>query len=87
MRPACAAGFALELSDLLATRRELERTLPQPRDLWVDLDGRDCGLVTEVRRGEGAELALSVRGLLAAGGRLETVDFYRDLHGRGRFFR
>ena len=86
-RPGCAAGFALDLADLLLTRRELERTLPQPRDLWVDLDGQGCGIVTEVRREEGGEIALSVRGLLGPGGRLDTVDFYRDLHGRGRFFR
>ena len=86
-RPGCAAGFALEVGDLLRTRRELERTLPQPRDLWVDLDNQGCGIVTEVRREEGGEIALWVRGLLAPGGRLDTVDFYRDLHGRGRFFR
>jgi hypothetical protein len=86
-RAACAAGFALELSDVLGTRRELARTLPRPGDLWVDLDDRDCGVVTEVRRGDGDELSLRIRGLLAPGGRLDTVDFYRDLHGRGRFFR
>jgi hypothetical protein len=86
-RTACAAGFALEVADLLMTRRELERTLPGPRDLWVDLDNLGCGIVTEVRREDGGGIALSVRGLLAPGGRLDTVDFYRDLHGRGRFFR
>lgn len=83
----CAAGFAVRRSDLLTGRRELVRELPRPGDLWLDLDDEGCGLVVAARRGEGAEVELSIRapvdGLLGVAVR----DFYRDLSGRGRFFR
>jgi hypothetical protein len=63
------------------------RELPRARDLWVDLDDEGCGLVTSSRRGAGDEVEISIRGLIGPAGALGTCDFYRDLGGRGRFFR
>ena len=83
----CAAGFPVRRADLLLGRRELVRELPRQRDLWVDLDEEGCGLVVASRRGEADEVELSIRGLIGPLGNVAAADFYRDLAGRGRFFR
>jgi hypothetical protein len=85
-RPACAAGRAARVLELVGTRRELVRELPIAGDLWVDLDGEGCGVVQSVRRAEeGVEIA--IRGGLASRTLLGALDFYRDCGGRGRFHR
>jgi hypothetical protein len=85
-RPACAAGRAARVSELLSGYRELVRELPGAGDLWVDLDGEGCGVVVLARRAaEGVEIA--IRGGLVARPQLGMLDFYRDCSGRGRFHR
>ena len=86
-RPACAAGFAIERADLLATRRELGREPPRAGDLWADLDAEGCGIVVNSRRDESAGIAITVRHLHPLPAREESADFYLQLGGRGRFFR
>ncbi len=83
----CAAGFAVRRSDLLLGRRELERELPRPGDLWLDLDEEGCGRVLSARRGEGDEVEISIQARIQGGLAAAARDFYRDLSGRGRFFR
>jgi hypothetical protein len=83
----CAAGFPVRRADLLFGRRELLRELPRPLDLWVDLDDEGCGLVVKSASSESGEVEISIRGRVDAPGGVTVCDFYRDLHGRGRFFR
>ena len=83
----CAAGFAVRRAELLLGRREIVRELPLPRDLWVDLYDEGCGLVVAAGRSASNEVLISIRGLVDARGLTGALDFYRDLHGRGRFFR
>lgn len=83
----CAAGFAVRPAALLVGRRELVRELPRAGDLWLDLDDDGCGLVVVARRGEGEEVEISIRGPVDATRGVAARDFYRDLSGRGRFFR
>ncbi len=83
----CAAGFAVRRADLLLGRRELVRELPRHRDLWIDLDDQGCGLVESARRSESSEVEIAIRALIDPARGAATCDFYRDLSGRGRFFR
>jgi hypothetical protein len=83
----CAAGFAVRRADLLVGRRELVRELPQSGDLWLDLDDDGCGVVVTSRRAEGAAVEVSIRAPLTGSLYASVHDFYRDLSGRGRFFR
>ena len=83
----CAAGFVVHRADLLFGRRELVRELPRPRDLWIDLAEESCGVVVASRRDEPNGIEISIRGLVGASAGAGVCDFYRDLHGRGRFFR
>ena len=83
----CAAGFAVRRADVLFGRRELVRELPRPRDLWVDLDAEGCGLVLKSVGAESGEIEISIRALIGSAGGVTVCDFYRDLHGRGHFFR
>ena len=83
----CAAGFAVRRADLLLGRRELVRELPRQRDLWIDLDDQGCGLVESARRNDSSEVEISIRGLVDPARGASVCDFYRDLSGRGRFFR
>ncbi|MEX2208194.1 MAG: hypothetical protein WEF50_18370 [Myxococcota bacterium] len=83
----CAAGFAVRRADLLVGRRELVRELPRPGDLWLDLDEEGCGVVVSSRRGEDTEVELSIRAPIGGSLLAAVHDFYRDLSGRGRFFR
>lgn len=85
-RPACAAGRAARVQELLSGCRELVRELPIAGDLWVDLDGEGCGVVTVARRDENG-VEISIRGGLTTRPQLGMLDFYRDCSGRGRFHR
>jgi hypothetical protein len=83
----CAAGFGVRRADLLVGRRELVRELPRAGDLWLDLDEEGCGVVVHARGGEGEPVEISIRAPLDAALGAGARDFYRDLSGRGRFFR
>jgi hypothetical protein len=86
-RPSCAAGYALESAPLLAARRALAGVPPRPGDLWLDLDGSDCGLVAAVTPDPDRGLAIAIRHLRCPPVRICVEDFYFQLHGRGGFFR
>lgn len=85
-RPACAAGRAARVPELLSGYRELVRELPSAGDVWVDLDGEGCGLVKSARRDENG-VEISIQGGLVHRPQLGLLDFYRDCSGRGRFHR
>jgi hypothetical protein len=54
-------------------------------DLWVDLDGRGCGVVVGVDRREG--LRVLIRHLDARRGNVSVSEFYEVFEGRGGFHR
>ncbi len=83
---ACAFGHPIDLDDLLRTRRPIEPPTPLcAGDLWIDLDGNRCGLVTGVDRRDG--LRVQIRHLDPEQGCARVVDFYEAFDGRGEFHR
>ncbi|HXX48903.1 MAG TPA: hypothetical protein VEN47_11770 [Myxococcota bacterium] len=86
-RPTCAAGFAIERTDVLVGRRELGGDAPRAGDLWLDLDAEGCGIVETARREGERGIAIAIRRLRLLPARPETADFYLQLGGKGRFFR
>jgi hypothetical protein len=86
--PSCMLGHPIRLEDVLRHRRELARGVPlSPGDVWVDLDGSDCGLVAGVLRDPERGLQITVRHLSPERAVVASDDFYRHLCGRGSFYR
>jgi len=86
-RPACAAGYAIERSDVLGGRREVRGEPPRRSDLWVDIDAEGCGVVVRAQPDETRGFSISIRHLRPSPARESSDDFYLQLGGRGRFFR
>lgn len=83
---ACASGYAIDLDDLLRTRRPIEPPTPlSAGDVWVDLDASRCGLIVGVDRREG--IRVLIRHLDPDQGCASVVDFYEAFDGRGEFHR
>ncbi len=82
----CAFGHPLEVEDLLLQRRRVVAPTPLATgDLWVDLDGRGCGVVVGVDRRDG--LRVLIRHLDARRGNVSVSEFYEVFEGRGGFHR
>lgn len=82
----CAFGHPLELDEILRLRRPVSPPTPLATgDLWVDLDGRNCGLVVGVDRNHG--LRVMIRHLEIEAGQVAMSDFYETFEGRGEFWR
>lgn len=84
--PTCLLGYPIRLPDLLRDRPPVSAPSPVRRgDLWVDLGGNHCGLVSEVIRQPSVRVA--IRHLCPRRRRIETDDFYEQFSGRGGFYR
>jgi hypothetical protein len=84
----CLAGHPSRVSDLLRALRPLAAGEGvRPRDVFVSLDRRRCGVVTRVREAGEGGVAIAIRGVGAGDLRPRDRDFYRDFHGAGEFYR
>jgi hypothetical protein len=85
---ACLAGHPGSLPELMRALRRLRAGEGvRPRDVFVSLDRRRCGVVVAVSDTVSGQLAIPIRGVAPGNPRPRIDDFYRDFYGGGEFYR